>query len=297
MFKRKVFTFAATFFFASFNLCSAGDLLVNGKVGIGTTAPTGALDVSFANGNVILSNMGGMRPTLEIKGNINSNAAVMMHMISTNSDETITSSRTLELRNYHTTTAGEKMVTSAISGDLKATGPTINDLAGQLRFLTKPSGSASAWNRMTISEHGNVGIGTTDPTERLYVLGNIHATGTITQSSSRELKQDITALTSEEAFETIKGLEPVKYTYKANNRDLQIGFIAEEVPELVATFDRKSLNPMDIVAVLTKVVQEQQRIIERQNKISYEQVKLINDISAKLEELEKRTNDILNSQR
>jgi hypothetical protein len=34
------------------------------------------------------------------------------------------------------------------------------------------------------------------------------------------------------------------------------------VPELVATKDRKGLAPMDIVAVLTKVVQEQQKTIE-----------------------------------
>ena len=35
------------------------------------------------------------------------------------------------------------------------------------------------------------------------------------------------------------------------------GFIAEEVPELISTKDRKGLSSMDIVAVLTKVVQEQ----------------------------------------
>jgi hypothetical protein len=35
-----------------------------------------------------------------------------------------------------------------------------------------------------------------------------------------------------------------------------VGFIAEDVPDLVSTKDRKGLSPMDIVAVLTKVVQE-----------------------------------------
>jgi hypothetical protein len=42
-----------------------------------------------------------------------------------------------------------------------------------------------------------------------------------------------------------------------------LGFIAEDVPDLVATADRKGLSSMDIVAVLTKVVQEQQRTIEQ----------------------------------
>ena len=35
-----------------------------------------------------------------------------------------------------------------------------------------------------------------------------------------------------------------------------MGFIAEEVPDRVATKDRKGLSPMNIVAVSTKVVQE-----------------------------------------
>ena len=40
-----------------------------------------------------------------------------------------------------------------------------------------------------------------------------------------------------------------------------MGFIAEDVPDLVATKDRKALSPMDIVAVLTRVVKEQQKTI------------------------------------
>ena len=55
-------------------------------------------------------------------------------------------------------------------------------------------------------------------------------------------------------------MNPVKYNYKADKAEKYVGFIAEEVPELVAMNDRKSLSPMDIVAVLTKVVQEQQKL-------------------------------------
>ena len=45
-----------------------------------------------------------------------------------------------------------------------------------------------------------------------------------------------------------------------------VGFIAEDVPNLVATKDREGLSPMDIVAVLTKVVQEQQKTMEEMRK-------------------------------
>jgi len=49
---------------------------------------------------------------------------------------------------------------------------------------------------------------------------------------------------------------------------MHVGFIAEDVPEMVATEDRKGIESMDIAAVLTKVVQEQQRMLkELQDKI------------------------------
>lgn len=92
--------------------------------------------------------------------------------------------------------------------------------------------------------------------------GNVQVAGTLTQSSSRELKENIAELSSKEAFETLEGLSPIKFNYKANReKQQQIGFIAEDVPELVATSDRKALSAMDIVGVLTKVVQEQQKTI------------------------------------
>ena len=40
------------------------------------------------------------------------------------------------------------------------------------------------------------------------------------------------------------------------------GFIAEDVPDLVATGDRKGLSSMEMTAVLVKVVQKQQKMID-----------------------------------
>jgi hypothetical protein len=87
------------------------------------------------------------------------------------------------------------------------------------------------------------------------------AGGVWTNASSIALKENITTLTGKEAASALQSLNPVKYNYKADKSEKYIGFIAEEVPELVAMTDRKSLSPMDIVAVLTKVVQEQQKAI------------------------------------
>lgn len=96
----------------------------------------------------------------------------------------------------------------------------------------------------------------------LRTNGNLSIKGTLTQGSSRTLKENITELSSKEALETLVNLNPVKFSYKADQEKANhIGFIAEDVPDLVAVPDRKGLNAMDIVGVLTKAVQEQQKTI------------------------------------
>jgi len=57
-------------------------------------------------------------------------------------------------------------------------------------------------------------------------------------------------------------LQPVSFNYREERGEHYVGFIAEEVPRLLASSDGQSLSTMDIVAALTKVVQEQQRRID-----------------------------------
>ncbi len=94
--------------------------------------------------------------------------------------------------------------------------------------------------------------------------------GTFTNSSSREYKEGIESVASDEARTALAGLRPVKFKYKGDAEE-NLGFIAEEVPDLVSVTGRKSIAPMDIVAVLTKVVQEQQQKIAEQGQMLEEQ--------------------------
>ncbi len=113
---------------------------------------------------------------------------------------------------------------------------------------------------MTITTDGNVGIGGNALISKLRVEGTIFAMGGV--SSSRAFKYNIAKLPLNEAMKTLEALDPVTFRYKSDeNKDLQVGFIAEDVPELVSTPERKGIIPMDIVAVLTKVVQAQQKSI------------------------------------
>ncbi|MBC8114996.1 MAG: hypothetical protein H7062_11490, partial [Candidatus Saccharimonas sp.] len=66
--------------------------------------------------------------------------------------------------------------------------------------------------------------------------------------------------------DTVRALQPVGYRYKNELDERYVGFISEDVPELVATNDRKGLASMDITAVLTKVVQDQDRLLLDQGK-------------------------------
>ena len=106
--------------------------------------------------------------------------------------------------------------------------------------------------------------------------------GTWNPASSRELKKNIKNLTVDDAMEALAGLNPVTYNYKADKEEPRVGFIAEDVPELVAMKGRKTLGPVDIVAVLTKVAQAQQKFIREQQKINSE-------LEKKIAELEKNS--------
>jgi len=131
----------------------------------------------------------------------------------------------------------------------------------QLEFRSElADGNARKLSILALNHNGNVGIGTGAPLYPLHMGSGAHVTagGVWTNASSRELKQNIQTLGSEQAISALLGLRPVTYNYKADTEESHVGFIAEDVPELVAMNGRKSLSSMDVVGVLTKVVQVQQ---------------------------------------
>ena len=130
--------------------------------------------------------------------------------------------------------------------------------------------------------NGNVGIGTISPSYPLHMSSGAHVTtgGVWTNASSREYKKDINDLSLESAKTVLEKLNPVTFTYKKEKDDQHVGFIAEDVPDLVSKKDRKGLSPMDIVAVVTKVVQDQQKVIKAQDETIQKQSKEIQTLKA-----------------
>lgn len=134
--------------------------------------------------------------------------------------------------------------------------------------------SSAPYNSLVIDSAGRLGLGVASPLYQIdHSSGARLDAGNWVNASSRGVKQDVHQLDGDAAFEALKAMQPVTFAYKANPAETHVGFIAEDVPELVATTDRKGLSSMDVVAVLTKVIQEQQRTIE--------------DLQSRLERLER----------
>jgi hypothetical protein len=159
----------------------------------------------------------------------------------------------IQIHEQNSSVAG-LMITQS-SGD---TGYILHNLASTLTI------GAGSQDRITIDREGNVGIAVSNPRHPLEMASGAHVTagGVWTNNSSRERKENIASLQLDDAMNTVMALQPVVFNYKNELGEDYVGFIAEDVPELVAVGDRDSLSAMDIVAVLTRVVQEQEKKIQ-----------------------------------
>lgn len=209
----------------------AGAATIEGSVGFLTrfTEPTtGGTSQVFDDGNNIGIGTTEPKQRLEVNGNI-------------------------QIHERNSSVAG-LMITQS-DGD---TGYIMHNRASTLTI------GAGSIDRITIDRDGNVGFGVSRPKTPIEMASGAHVTagGVWTNSSSRARKENIAMLSLDDALTALTNLEPVRFNYKNDQVESYVGFIAEDVPDLVATSDRDGLSSMDIVAVLTRVVQEQQKKIE-----------------------------------
>ena len=159
----------------------------------------------------------------------------------------------IQIHDRNSSVAG--LVITQSSGD---TGYIMHNRASTLTI------GAGSQDRITIDRDGNVGFAVSSPDYPLEMASGARVTagGVWTNSSSRSSKENIQSLSAEQAAATLMALEPVVFNYRNEKGEDYVGFIAEDVPDLVAMSDRAALSSMDIVAVLTRVVQEQQNKIK-----------------------------------
>lgn len=146
--------------------------------------------------------------------------------------------------------------------------------AGDMAFRSESNkilfGQGSGASTMTINA-GNVGIGTTNPTQKLQVVGNIQVTsGSVTAdafyyNSDRTLKKDIKPISG--ALSKVLNLQGVSFKWR-DTGEANYGFIAQDVekvlPELVETGDngKKSVAYGNFTAILVEALKTQQKEID-----------------------------------
>lgn len=146
-----------------------------------------------------------------------------------------------------------------------------------------------------ITTAGNFGIGTVGPTEKLHVVGNILATGSMTVSSDKRLKQNIKPI--QDALTKIDSLRGVQYYWidpDKHEAGEQIGFIAQEVekvfPQVVRTSSEgtKSVSYMALVAPVVNALKElHKKLLGLESKV----LSLFEKIDEKIDSLDSKKAD------
>ena len=91
---------------------------------------------------------------------------------------------------------------------------------------------ASPGHKMVITDAGHVGIGTTSPSQRLHVQGNIFASGTITPSSDRRAKTDLEPVDPKEVLARVVDLPIERWRFKTEDEGVKhVGPMAQDFHE------------------------------------------------------------------
>jgi hypothetical protein len=206
----------------------------NGKVGIGTTAPSNILSINTANAGDGIS----LNGVMTIGNTVNVSVKTNLGSGSYNG------------------------ITQAGDSGIIYTGTTIGNAKG---FVIAPWAAATSGIR--IDGSGNVGIGTTVPGYLLDVSGTVRASSYLF-SSDRKLKKNISKINN--PIKKILALNGVSFEWK-KQPEKQLGFIAQDVekvfPEVVSTDPNsglKSVQYANLIAPIVEAVKEQQMLIQAQ---------------------------------
>ena len=161
----------------------------------------------------------------------------------------------------------------------------VQDIANVINL----SSASTTLSAMTIDADGNVGIGTSTPSHKLHVAGDVAATGFV-NVSTRESKEDIEHLSEaeeEEVLDTLLDMTAAHYIYKDDQTEEErLGVIAEESPEDILTADGKGVDLYKYATyIMTGLKQLAEKVEALVDTVTGNQEKIA-DLEARLETLE-----------
>jgi hypothetical protein len=118
---------------------------------------------------------------------------------------------------------------------------------------------------LTLSTTGKVGIGKTDPAQALDVVGNIVATGTVTGSSDRNIKENFAPVDPQKVLERVSAMPIQRWNYIGEDVP-HIGPVAQDFYGAFAVgMDDKHISMVDADGVALAAIQGLNAKLEKEN--------------------------------
>jgi hypothetical protein len=134
---------------------------------------------------------------------------------------------------------------------------------------------------------GNVGIGTTAPTERLHVNGNVMVEGVVNQVSDVNVKENFTAVSPQEILARLNELNITNWNYIADPTATHIGPTAQDFYAAFGVgIDNRHISSIDTGGVALVAIQALSQQIEAQDAA-------IAQLTAENEQLQQQNADVL----
>jgi len=225
---------------------------IGGNLGIGTTNPAQPLDVN---------------------GNVRFRAALVDNNGVTGAASSVLTAGTGGQLVWAPVVSGGGAAISGINVTQDDTGIRYPLLASGTNSSTTTQyvdATALVYNTLT----NCLGIGSTTPTSRLDIIGDIRVSGIVTAgdfNSSSDIKLKTNIQTIANPIEKVLQINGVSFNWKESGK-ATMGVIAQEVeavlPELVSDTDPKSVNYNGLIGLLIECVKDQQRQIDELRNIT-----------------------------
>lgn len=201
-----------------------------GLISVGSTNLTQPVFIGNSKGKVYLNSNGNV--TIGSSDKAGSNKLYVDGTTYSSGSITIANGRSYKICNSDGVGKDVMYLTTAnklyLGVSTAAAGYETNICGNNIYFVS----NSSLETKMIINTAGNVGVGVSSPSAKLHVNGDILATGTITQSSQRDLKDIVDEQVL--SIDDMSTINPTRFKWKDNRDDkVHYGGIAEDIQQVI----------------------------------------------------------------